>query len=163
MVLYCASSLLCYSSFVTPNPPPPLYPSLAFGFVILYTDTMIEIIRIAHSIPSHPYEKMADAILGKKYTLTVAFIGEKRAHALNAQHRGASYVPNVLSFPLDTTTGEIYICPLVAKREAKKFSMTVNGYIGYLFIHGCLHLKGHDHGATMERAEQKYVRQFALA
>ncbi len=123
---------------------------------------MLDIIRIAHHIPSHPYEKIADTILGKSYTLTLAFIGETRAQSLNTKHRGATYVPNVLSFPLDSKTGEIYICPLVAKREAKKFSMSVPGYIGYLFIHGCLHLKGYDHGATMEQAEQKYVRQFAL-
>lgn len=123
---------------------------------------MLEIVRIAHHIPPLPYDQIAHTILGKSYVLTLAFIGEKRAQSLNAAHRGASYVPNVLSFPLDPKTGEIYICPLVAKREAKKFHMTVPGYIGYLFIHGCLHLKGYDHGATMERAEQKYVRQFAL-
>ncbi len=123
---------------------------------------MLDIIRIAHHIPKHPYEKMADAVLGKKYTLTLAFIGEVRAQKLNKAHRKASYVPNVLSFPLDATTGEIYITPEVAKREAKKFHMTVNGYIGYLFIHGLVHLKGYDHGATMERIEQKYVRLFNL-
>jgi probable rRNA maturation factor len=123
---------------------------------------MLDIVRIAHHIPSLPYEQIAHAILGKKYNLTLAFIGEKRAQDLNKKHRGKTYIPNVLSFPLDTITGEIYICPLVAKREARKFAMTVPGYIGYLFIHGCLHLKGHGHGATMERAEQKYVRQFAL-
>lgn len=123
---------------------------------------MIDIIRIAHHIPKHPYEKIAHTILSSKYTLTLAFIGERRAQALNTKHRRKTYVPNVLSFPLDSHTGEIYICPEVAKREAKKFDMTVDGYIGYLFIHGCLHLKGYDHGATMDAAEQKYVRQFRL-
>lgn len=121
-----------------------------------------EIVRIARHIPKLPYEAMADAILGKSYTLTLAFVGEQRAQALNVAHRKASYVPNVLSFPLDSKVGEIYITPQVAKREAKKYNMTVNGYIGYLFIHGLLHLKGYDHGATMERMEQKYVRQFTL-
>jgi probable rRNA maturation factor len=123
---------------------------------------MIDIVRIAHHIPKHPYEKMAAAILPKSYTLTLAFIGERRAQALNKAHRGKTYVPNVLSFPLDQNTGEIYIAPEVAKREAKNYDMSVDGYIGYLFIHGCLHLKGYDHGATMDKAEQKYVRRFAL-
>jgi probable rRNA maturation factor len=122
----------------------------------------MEIVRIAHTIPNHPYENMASRILGKSYHLTLAFIGERRAQALNKKHRGKAYVPNVLSFPLDSKTGEVYICPEVAKREAKKYDMTVSGYIGYLFIHGLLHLKGYDHGATMEKAEQKYVRQFHL-
>lgn len=124
---------------------------------------MLDIIRIAHHIPSLPYEKMAQTVLGKTYTLTLAFIGEKRAQALNVTHRKKTYIPNVLSFPLDKEIGEIYICPMVAKREAKKFNMTVDGYIGYLFIHGLLHLKGLDHGATMERAEKKYIRLFKLS
>ena len=88
-------------------------------------------------------------------------VSAARKHSTKA-HRKKTYVPNVLSFPLTNLIGEIYITPEVAKREAKKYGMTVNGYIGYLFIHGCLHLKGHDHGATMEKAEQKYVRDFSL-
>ena len=120
------------------------------------------IIRIAHHIPKHPYEKIKNAVLGNAYMLTLAFIGEARAQTLNRVHRKKTYVPNVLSFPLTSDAGEIYITPEVAKREAQKYDMTVSGYIGYLFIHGLLHLKGHDHGATMEEAEQKYVRQFKL-
>jgi probable rRNA maturation factor len=123
---------------------------------------MLDIVRIAHYIPKHPYEAILNEILGKSYTLTLAFIGETRAKALNKTHRNKAYTPNVLSFPLDTKTGEIYITPEVAKREAKKYAMTVSGYIGYLFIHGLLHLKGYDHGDTMEEAEQKYVRKFKL-
>jgi probable rRNA maturation factor len=123
---------------------------------------MLEIVRIAKYIPSLPYEEMANAVLGKKHTLTLAFIGEQRAHRLNLWHRKGDYVPNVLSFPLTSNVGEIYITPQVAKREASKFDMTVKGYIGYLFIHGLLHLKGYDHGATMDKAEQKYVQQFKL-
>ncbi len=122
----------------------------------------MEIIRIAKYIPPHPYEEMSKAILGNTYTLTLAFIGEQRAHRLNLWHRKGDYVPNVLSFPLTKNVGEIYITPQVAKREAKKFGMTVKGYIGYLFIHGLLHLKGYDHGATMDKAEQKYIHQYKL-
>lgn len=124
--------------------------------------TMISIIRMSHTAPSLPYEKIATAILGERYDLTLTFIGEVRARKLNTAHRKKTYIPNVLSFPLYAHVGEIYICPRVAQKEAPKFSMTTSGYIGYLFIHGCLHLKGYDHGATMERTEQKYVRQFKL-
>ncbi len=123
---------------------------------------MLDIVRIAHHIPAHPYGKIQKEILGDDYTLTLAFIGERRAQKLNQAHREKDYIPNVLSFPLTKDTGEIYICPEVAKKEAKKFDMTVNGYIGYLFIHGLLHLKGYGHGATMEEVEQKYVRRFKM-
>ena len=113
--------------------------------------------------PHLPYQKMKDDILGVGYRLSLVFVGSTRARALNENYRGKTYVPNVLSFPLDATTGEIYICPEVAKREAKKFSLTVTGYIGYLFIHGLFHLKGHDHGDTMDALEAKAVKKYGLS
>ena len=112
--------------------------------------------------PAHPYETIKNDILGRGYTLTLNFVGGTRAQKLNEAYRQKTYTPNVLSFPLDATVGEIYITPTIAKKEAKKFSMTVPGYIGFLFIHGCLHLKGHDHGATMDKAEQKYCKKYEL-
>ncbi len=122
----------------------------------------LSISKSAKTYPKLPYEAMKDAILGKKYSLSLIFIGATRAQALNLTHRKATYVPNVLSFPLDNTTGEIYITPHVAKTECKKYGMTPNGYIGFLFIHGLLHLKGYPHGATMDTAEKKYTARFGL-
>jgi probable rRNA maturation factor len=120
---------------------------------------------IASTVKSHPtwpYETIKNAVLGKSYVLSLSFVGEARAQAFNMQYRNKDYIPNVLSFPLDDKNGEIIICPQVAKREAKKFNLTVEGYIAYLFIHGCVHLKGHDHGDTMDKLEQKFMRQFAI-
>ncbi len=122
----------------------------------------LEISSSVQSYPEHPYTQMKDTILGKKYTLSLAFIGDTQAQKLNREHRKKSYVPNVLSFPLTENQGEIFIAPSVAKKEAKKFNMTVDGYIGFLFIHALLHLKGLDHGDTMEKAEQKYCKKYTL-
>lgn len=112
------------------------------------------------NIPKHPYGEMKEKMLGKNYDLTLAFVGPKQAQALNVQYRKKDYVPNVLSFPLTKDTGEVYICLSVAKKEYRKFEMTYEGYIGYLFIHGLLHLKGLDHGAVMEKEEQKYCKRY---
>ncbi|OGG66017.1 rRNA maturation RNase YbeY [Candidatus Kaiserbacteria bacterium RIFCSPLOWO2_02_FULL_45_11b] len=117
---------------------------------------------IAH-YPTFPYREMKDAILGKKYELSVAFVGTARAQKLNVAYRQKTYVPNVLSFPLDDAHGEIYLCPEIAYPEAKDFNLTKDGYIAFLFIHGLLHLKGHDHGATMEALEQRYMKRFNIA
>jgi len=114
------------------------------------------------SYPKLPYEKIKDDILGKKYVLSLAFVGATRAQKLNVEHRNKTYIPNVLSFPLQENTGEVFIAPVVAKTEAKKFDMTVNGYIGFLFIHALLHLKGLDHGDTMDKAEKKYCLKYGL-
>jgi probable rRNA maturation factor len=118
---------------------------------------------IRGSYPTWPYEAIKDAVLGKKYELSLSFVGSTRAQSLNKTYRKKEYVPNVLSFPLDAACGEIIICPHVAKREATQFSLSVDGYIAYLFIHGCVHLKGHDHGDTMDKLEQKYLRQFHIS
>jgi probable rRNA maturation factor len=114
------------------------------------------------SYPTLPYEKIKDDILGKKYSLSLTFIGGTRAQSLNKEHRGKDYTPNVLSFPLDKGVGEIFITPTIAKKEAHKFDMTHRGYVGFLFIHGCLHLKGLDHGDAMDKAEKKYCRKYGL-
>ena len=122
----------------------------------------ISISSTARTYPRLPYDAMCTDILGGTYTLSLVFIGERRAHALNKEYRGKTYVPNVLSFPLGKSSGEIFITPRVAAREAKKFHMTPRGYIGFLFIHGLLHLKGHHHGATMEKAEKRYISKYKL-
>lgn len=121
-----------------------------------------EIHATVRSYPRLPYTEIKEAILGKKYELSLVFVGKDRAQKLNDTYRNKTYIPNVLSFPLDKQTGEIVITPEVAKKEAKRFEMTPRGYVGFLFIHGLLHLKGYRHGATMEQAEKKYVKKFAL-
>jgi probable rRNA maturation factor len=113
--------------------------------------------------PPLPYEAMKNNILGKSFEISLVFIGEARAQKLNQTTRGKTYVPNVLSFPLSEKSGEIYIAPTVANKEAKKFSLTPKAYIGYLFIHGLLHLKGFDHGPKMERLEKRLLNQYNLS
>ena len=112
---------------------------------------------------SWPYQAMKEAILGKTYELSLTFVGATMAQTLNQTYRQKDYVPNVLSFPLNEDTGEIYICPVVAKREAKNFNLSVDGYVAYLFIHGLVHLKGHDHGQAMDTLERKYVKKFNIS
>lgn len=121
---------------------------------------------LSSTVASHPvlpFKKMKEEIVGKNYQLSLAFVGEKRAKTLNEQYRQKTYVPNVLSFPLDKNTGEIYICTQKAKLEAKEYDMTYKNFVGFLFIHGLLHLKGLDHGATMTKAENRYKNKYRLS
>lgn len=114
---------------------------------------------VAH-YPAFAYEAVKDAILGRSYELSLTFIGTKRAAAYNKLYRHKDYVPNVLSFPLTPTTGEIFICPKKSYPEAAAYGLSSHGYIVYLFIHGLLHLKGHDHSDQMDKHEQRYLRKF---
>ncbi|NCN52243.1 rRNA maturation RNase YbeY [Candidatus Parcubacteria bacterium] len=112
--------------------------------------------------PKLPYEKIKNDILGSSYNLSLVFIGKTRAQSLNKTYRKKSYVPNVLSFPIEKSVGEIFITPEVAQREAKKHDLSYSGYIGFLFIHGLLHLKGLAHGDTMEKAEKRFISKYRL-
>lgn len=113
-------------------------------------------------LPRLPFLDMKNAALGKNYDLSLVFIGERRSRNLNIAYRNKHKSGNVLSFPLDKKTGEIFICPARCRREAKNFDRSYENFIAFLFIHGLLHLKGMDHGSTMERAEEKIRAQFGV-
>src|SRR3989338_3313556 len=57
-------------------------------------------------------------------------------------------------------TGELVLCNAVIKKETKKFDKTFPQLVGFLVIHGMLHLKGMRHSSTMERAEKKYCKKY---
>jgi probable rRNA maturation factor len=112
--------------------------------------------------PRLPFHEIKNRILGTKYAVSVVFVGETRAKKINEAWRQKTYVPNVLAFEVEKSRGEIYITPKVAAREAKKYGHSVRAHIGFLFIHALLHLKGHAHGDTMEKAEKRYMKLFQI-
>ncbi len=118
---------------------------------------------IKRPYPRHNYQDIKEAVLGKKYELSLVFVGLKRARQINLSTRKKDYSPNVLSFPLSEASGEIYLCPEISYPKAKDYGFTKDGYIAFLFIHGLLHLQGHDHGPKMETLEKKFVRRFNIS
>lgn len=111
---------------------------------------------------SLPFQKIAKHILGNAYELSLVICGDTLATAMNKQYRQKSYSPNILSFPLTKKSGEIFLNIRVAEREAKKYIIPLNVRVGYLFIHGCVHLSGLNHGEQMDRLEKKYLKQFDI-
>ena len=103
------------------------------------------------ALPRMPFAKIKTATLGKDYSLSLVFIGKEKSSKLNFAYRGKNKPANILSFSLDKKTGEIFICPAIAKKEVVS-----------LFIHGLLHLKGMSHGSRMEKAEAKIRRKFGV-
>lgn len=114
------------------------------------------------SYPHLPYEQMKNDVLGASFCLSLVFVGIQRARTLNRIYRKQTYAPNVLSFSLDRAHGEIFIAPSIARKEARVKSMTTDGYVGFLFVHALLHLKGMAHGDTMDMLEQKYCAKYRL-
>ena len=104
-------------------------------------------------------ESIKNDILGKKYSLSVAFVSEKKSREINKKYRNKDKPTNVLSFSLRRDEGELVLCKAVIKREAEKMSKSFSKWLGFLVIHGMLHLKGMKHSSTMERAEAKYDKK----
>jgi rRNA maturation RNase YbeY len=109
---------------------------------------------------SDVYRLLAQNIFPFSYSLSLVFTTSRFAQKLNAQYRSKDYVPNVLSFPLSKNVGEIYICTQTATAEASLYGHTTSDHIAYLFIHGCLHLRGIAHGKKMDALEEKYLAEY---
>ncbi len=105
---------------------------------------------------------MKNEILGKDYDLSWAFIDSEKIQKLNLTYRNLNKPTDILSFPLSDTEGELYICLEEAEKEAKKFERPFDNFLEFLFIHGLVHLKGYDHGSTMENIETELRKKFGI-
>ena len=113
-------------------------------------------------IPFVPFEEIAQHILGSSYSLSILICGDSLARSLNRDYRKKMYSPNVLSFSLSPSEGEIMLNIRKAEREARKAGISTRARLALLFVHACYHLKGHDHSDTMEALEQKTLKKFGL-
>lgn len=98
-------------------------------------------------------------ILGKKYSLSIAYVSAKKSKEINKIYRKKDKSTNVLSFALKKNEGELVLCKEVIKKEAKKEKRDFDRYLQFLVIHGMLHLKGMRHGKKMEKAEDFYEKK----
>lgn len=117
--------------------------------------------------------------------VSVYLCGDARMKKLNAEHRGKSYVTDVLSFPgheslrlkrpqTDFKTpelflGDLVICHQQTKRQARQFDISYFDEFIHLFMHGVIHLLGYDHELSakeeklMQGWEKKALDQFSKA
>lgn len=115
------------------------------------------------TIPDVPFARIKNTILGKDYSLSLIFPTLALSIALHKEHKKKNDPVNILSFPLDDQSGEIFITLSKARTEAKNFNMNYINYLTYLFIHGCVHLLGHDHGDEMDIIEKKHCATFKVS
>ncbi len=110
-----------------------------------------------------PFEEIAKKILGSKYELSLVICGDGLAQRMNREYRKKTYKPNVLSFPLSKNEGEIFLNVRCAERESRTYGVPLKERLALLFVHGCFHLKGLDHGKKMEAKEQRVLKAFKLS
>ena len=126
---------------------------------------------------------MLDDILSElasaKVSVSLCLCDDAKMRQLNQQHRQIDKPTNVLSFPaydmagqridgdVPALLGDIVIAAETMIREAEDMQMPVADHLIHLFVHGMLHLFGHDHiddelAETMETLEVKFLANIGV-
>jgi probable rRNA maturation factor len=104
--------------------------------------------------------RLLAAIGEESAALSLSLVDDGCIRALNHRYRGKDSATDVLSFPLDNGAeprvlermlGDVVISVDTARRQAAAYDAPLQREIYRLLIHGLLHLKGHDHAASLER------------
>ncbi|MFT9848657.1 rRNA maturation RNase YbeY [Aneurinibacillus sp. REN35] len=104
--------------------------------------------------------------------VTVTFVDNDRIHELNREYRGIDRPTDVLSFAMNdegeeemeifleegmeeipNMLGDIIISIPKAQEQAEEYGHTFEREMGFLVVHGFLHLMGYDHETEEEEAE----------
>lgn len=102
-----------------------------------------------------------------RLSASLLLTSDAEIHALNREWRGRDKPTNVLSFPMLTREqllaleregspellGDIVLAHETCAREAAEKGVALEDHAAHLVIHGLLHLAGHDHEVSTNRAE----------
>lgn len=120
-----------------------------------WTDKLNEILHVAAEHESLSAGEVA-----------LSFVDDEEIRSLNQQYRSIDRPTDVLSFPMEDDPvsmpdeaesvpllGDIIISVPTAKRQCEEYGHSLQREIGFLFVHGFLHLLGYDHQTEEEEAE----------
>lgn len=98
----------------------------------------------------------------KDSLVEIILTDDEKIHEINKIYRGVDKPTDVISFAFQdtmdimpdniTNLGEIYISLDKVKTQAKEYGHSERRELGFLLVHGLLHLLGYDH---MESEEEK--------
>ncbi len=116
--------------------------------------------------------------------VSLSIVGDAEIHALNREYRGVDRPTDVLSFPLcepgelagpfvrpggravngpPLLLGDVVISLPRARRQARDFGHSLAREMGFLAVHGALHLLGYDHETPEEEARMQAEAEAVLA
>lgn len=104
------------------------------------------------------------------FEIAVVLADDAFVQSLNSQYRGKNKPTNVLSFPSDSSSGElgdIILALETVEKEAKEQRKTFRNHATHLLVHGFLHLIGYDHieekeAENMEKMEIKILKKLGI-
>ena len=104
-------------------------------------------------------------------TLSVAVVDTEEITELNRRFLGRAEPTDVLSFPMQDETsdlfGEVVVCADIAGEKATELGIGFDAELSLYAVHGLLHLLGYDDGtegqrARMRKREREILGQFGL-
>jgi probable rRNA maturation factor len=108
----------------------------------------------------------------RRAAISISFVGPDRIRRLNERWRGHDAPTDVLAFALPAPgwgpgalpIGDVYVCPAIARHQARALGVPLREELLRLVIHGTLHVLGYDHPAgpararsTMWRKQERYL------
>lgn len=112
--------------------------------------------------------------LGGEAECSVTFVGNDRIQAINRTYRGIDRATDVISFALEEmqegevpvhleddeprVLGDIVVSIDRAREQADEYGHSFERELGFLVVHGLLHLLGYDH-ATKEQEQEMFTLQ----
>jgi probable rRNA maturation factor len=124
--------------------------------------------RTDFQIPENELFEILERFSNKTVDLVVC--GKDEIQAINRDFRGKDEVTDVISFPVQEEVGNeplgsIVICGDVAQEVSQVLEHSISEEFQILFLHGVLHLLGHDHetdNGEMRELEMEIREQFNL-
>jgi probable rRNA maturation factor len=107
-------------------------------------------------------EKVRNALV------SITFLDKRRMARLNKKHLEHAGPTDVISFGFtratanDPVVGDIYVCPDVARDNARGRGEPIHREIARLVVHGTLHILGHDHPEEEREASDMWRKQERL-
>ncbi|SET65596.1 rRNA maturation RNase YbeY [Paenibacillus sp. NFR01] len=118
--------------------------------------------------------------------VALTFVDNERIHELNMEYRGIDRPTDVLSFAMNESLedepdiiyeleegeeleevpnilGDIIISVERAQEQADEYGHSLKRELGFLFVHGFLHLLGYDHQDAASEAEMMGKQEAVLA
>lgn len=131
-------------------------------------------------------QKAGEAEGIEKGEVDLTFVDNERIHELNREYRGIDRPTDVLSFAMNETgedepeiiyafdeneelgdvpnaLGDIIISVTRAQEQALEYGHSLERELGFLFVHGFLHLLGYDHQDAASEAEMMSKQENVLA
>ncbi len=135
--------------------------------------------NVKNSYPAKDLFKICQLVAKKEKkvdgVIEVNIIGDKEMTKLNFQYRGKKYPTDVLSFAWKEDKkiktkmlGQIFICFPQIQRQAKEYKIKESEELARMFIHGLLHLVGHDHvrsapAKQMFKIQEEVIKELGYA